>query len=112
MKPKQLKVTAGVFEIAWENGETWKIPVDYLRDECPCAGCKGETILLHTYRPVNNAPKTPEMYQLKGIQPVGGYAVQLTWKDGHDSGIYSWEYLKQLVTDSTDGKKQDYESLL
>lgn len=112
MKPKQIKVALGAFEVVWENGESWKIPITYLRDECPCAGCKGETILLHTYKPLETGPKTPEMYQLAGVQPVGGYAVQLSWKDGHDSGLYSWEYLKQLADDAIDGKKQEYEPLL
>ena len=112
MKPKQLKVNNGAFEIAWESGETWIIPLIYLRDQCPCAGCKGETILLHTYRPAAVENKTPEMYVMTGIQPVGGYAIQISWKDGHNTGLYSWEYLKQLSADQSENRKQDYQPLL
>lgn len=112
MKPKQIKAGGGALEIIWSDDTSWSIPLQYLRDECPCAGCKGETILLHTYRPVNDQPKTPEMYRLRAIQPVGGYALQITWQDGHDSGIYSWEYLKQLRDSAEEGHKQEYEPLL
>ncbi len=111
MKPKQLKVANGNFQIVWSDEDIWTIPVTCLRDECPCAGCKGETILLHTYLPPK-AEKSPDSYMITGIKPVGGYAIQISWKDGHDTGLYSWEYLKQLVKDQADSTKQDYEPLL
>lgn len=88
------------------------ISLRYLRDECPCAGCKGETILLRTYRPAQKAPETPEMYKITAIEPIGSYALQISYKDGHTTGIYSWEYLKTLWEGEASGQKNDYNKLL
>jgi DUF971 family protein len=38
-----------------------------------------------------------ESFRLKGMQRVGGYAIQPTWEDGHGTGIYSWEYLRKIA---------------
>ncbi len=47
--------------------------------------------------------ETPEMYKIKNIETVGGYAIQITWKDGHDTGIYSWDYIKKLTENQDNG---------
>jgi DUF971 family protein len=52
------------------------------------------------------------MYKIKNIEAVGGYAVQVSWKDGHNTGIYSWEYLKKLGNDQDIGTSQDYNELI
>jgi DUF971 family protein len=41
-------------------------------------------------------PQRPGKYDLKSIAPVGSYAIQLSWGDGHATGLYSWDYLRQL----------------
>jgi DUF971 family protein len=46
------------------------------------------------------------------IETVGEYAIQITWKDGHNTGIYSWEYLQELDKGQQSEKKQDYDTLL
>jgi DUF971 family protein len=81
--------------IKWDDGHESRIPLRSLRDACPCAGCKGETILLHSYAPVER-PTHAGAYDLKGAAPVGSYALQLTWGDGHATGIYTWETLRSL----------------
>ena len=113
MIPKTIKLKDKSFlEIIWENGTTSTIRLKYLRDECPCATCKGETVLLKTYRPPVKKMITPEMYMIKNIEVVGEYAIQITWKDGHNTGIYTYEYLKQLDNDQSSEQKQDYNSLI
>jgi DUF971 family protein len=67
-----------------------------LRDSCPCAGCKGETVLFKTYVPPEADTTTPGRYELKGATPVGNYALKLTWGDAHDMGMYTWEQLRSL----------------
>ena len=52
------------------------------------------------------------MYKIKNIELVGSYAVQITWKDGHNTGIYSWEYLKKLENDQGTNTKQKYNDLI
>lgn len=113
MQPKQIKVADKEnLLIRWEDDSETTLSLKYMRDECPCAGCKGETILLRTYRPPKLQMYSPEMYEIKSIEVVGGYAIQITWKDGHNTGIYSWEYIHQLEKDQTDKKNQNYEPLI
>ncbi len=113
MTPKQIKIHEKThLLIKWDDNSETKINLKYLRDECPCAGCKGETILLKTYRPAKPKSQNPDMYKIKDIQSVGGYAIQITWKDGHNTGIYTWEYLIKLGEDQDRGSKQDYDKLI
>lgn len=112
MSPKQIKVKdkSRLF-IKWNDDSESEIGLKYLRDECPCAMCKGETVLMKTYRPAKKETN-PEMYKLTDIKTVGGYAIQITWKDGHNTGIYTWTNLKQLANDEPSSTKHDYDNLL
>lgn len=113
MKPLQIKVAEkSKIIIKWDEKSESKIGLKYLRDECPCANCKGETVLLKTYRPPKPKILNSEMYRVQNIQPVGSYAIQVSWKDGHNTGIYSWEYLKKLCEDEAAGINQNYDALL
>lgn len=113
MSPKQVKIfKKNNIKITWEDSSETILSLKYMRDECPCAGCKGETILLKTYRPPTPTVVTPEMYKVKNIEVVGGYAIQITWQDGHNTGIYSWDYIKQLEEGKNENKNQDYKPLI
>ncbi len=113
MSPKQVKIfNKDKLKITWEDSTETILSLKYMRDECPCAGCKGETILLKTYRPPAPTVVTPEMYRVKNIEVVGEYAIQVTWKDGHNTGIYSWDYIKQLEEGMDENKNQDYKPLI
>ena len=113
MKPLQIKVIDKThLLIKWNNNSETKLGLKYLRDECPCANCKGETILLKTFRPPKPTMLNPDMYKIQTIQIVGGYAIQISWKDGHNTGIYSWEYLQKLEEDESTGQSQNYDALL
>jgi DUF971 family protein len=97
MKPVSIKkFNERELSITWDDGHAGRSSVEYLRDCCPCAGCKGETVLLHTYTPPPEDRGTPGRYEITGIQPVGSYAVQLFWNDGHSTGIYAWDLLRAL----------------
>ncbi len=113
MAPKKIQIKdKNKLRIDWKDGSKTTISLKYLRDECPCANCKGETVLLKTYRPPKIDKTIQGMYDIKNIQVVGGYAIQVTWKDGHDTGIYSWEYLKELGNSEASGTKYDYDKLI
>jgi len=113
MKPVQIKIVEKTkLYIRWDDNSESTIGLKYLRDECPCAGCKGETVLLKTYRPPKPASPTPEMYIIKDIQQVGEYAIQITWKDGHNTGIYTWPYLLELSESQDSGNSQPYQDLI
>jgi DUF971 family protein len=82
--------------LRWSDGRESVLPLEKLRDGCPCAGCKGETVLFRTYIPPSVPSNTPGRYVLKAAELVGSYAIKFTWGDGHDLGIYTWEHLRSL----------------
>jgi len=80
----------------WDDGHTGPITLQTLRDACPCAGCQGETVLLHHYAPPEKKALGHQAYELKGAEVMGNYALKLSWGDGHDQGIFTWEHLRAL----------------
>jgi len=113
MNPVQIKIVdKEKLFIKWHDESESSISLKYLRDECPCAGCKGETVLLKTFRPPTPPIASPGMYEIINIETVGDYAIQITWKDGHNTGIYSWDYLKDLEKGQDENKDQNYKPLL
>jgi DUF971 family protein len=113
MNPKKIKLLNKTkLFIKWDDDSESIVNLKFLRDECPCANCKGETILFKTYKPEKKSNEIPGMYEIKNIETVGGYAIQITWKDGHDTGIYSWDYLKKLFLNQDKGTSEDYNNLL
>ena len=79
--------------LSYENGESHELSYEYLRISSPSAEVKG-------HGPGQEVLQTgKEDVMIESIQPVGNYAVQIFFNDGHDSGIYSWQYLYQLATE-------------
>ena len=79
-----------VLVVAFDDGEQFDLPAEYLRTHSPSAEVRG-----HGY----SEPKLmtgKENVDITAIEPVGSYAVQITFDDGHDSGIYSWAFLYDL----------------
>jgi len=98
MVPKQIKVqNQSDLYIKWDDDSESKINLKFLREQCPCATCQGETVLFRTYKPETKKLDKEEMFKVKSIEQIGGYAIQITWQDGHNTGIYSWIYLKELT---------------
>jgi DUF971 family protein len=90
------KKDSNTLEIEWNNGDITDFPIKLLRDECPCVNCKGEAVIFDKYIPIKSPFKAAGFYEIDKIVPVGNYAIQIIWKDGHDTGIYSWEVLRQI----------------
>lgn len=81
--------------LAFDDGVECYLPLRTLRRACPCAACQGEPDALgRVVRPV--ASVGDEGFRLRRIEPVGGYALQLYWGDGHSTGIYTYDYLRRL----------------
>jgi len=81
-----------VLAIAWADGHTSEYAAVYLRGRCPCAHCVDESTGQRKVGPLQIVPDVT----LQKIAPVGNYAVQLEWSDGHRTGLYSFEYLRAL----------------
>lgn len=97
MQVQDLQLIGTELAIRWANGEESFLPLEMLRRACPCAGCHGEMdVLGHIYKNPDQA-LTGAAFELQRFVPVGGYAVQLFWRDGHNSGIYAFDYLRRLA---------------
>jgi DUF971 family protein len=97
-----VKTGAGV-DITWADGHTSHYDFTYLRDQCPCATCndergKKEAMPVATTN-LLSSPLLP-MYKPKpraqAATQVGNYAVQISFTDGHSTGIFSYDYLRTL----------------
>jgi DUF971 family protein len=82
-------------EIAFDDGLRYRLPFEFLRVHSPSAEVRGhgpgQEVLQVGKQQVN----------ITQVEPVGSYAIMLGFDDGHDSGLYTWEYLREL------GKYQD-----
>ncbi|MCI0472568.1 MAG: DUF971 domain-containing protein [Ignavibacteria bacterium] len=94
--PTQIKRIESTLKITWNDGKVQEIPLTRLRDECPCVNCKGESVIFESYIPIKTPFKAAGYYEIESIEAMGNYAVSIKWKDGHDTGIYSWEILRNI----------------
>jgi DUF971 family protein len=103
--PKSVKVnvTTGTgMDIEWKDGHRSSYSFPYLRDACPCALCDEERS--KTGRkpgdPPKLAPGALPMFKPAAkpaeVEPVGKYAIKFKWNDGHELGIYSWQFLRDV----------------
>jgi DUF971 family protein len=92
----ELERATGVLRVSFDDGVCASLPAEYLRVESPSAEVQGHT---------------PDQKQLvfgkrsvmiTDLVPVGHYALQIVFSDGHDSGLFSWEYLHRLHTEYAD----------
>ena len=84
------------FHIQWSDNRDCVFPLDGLRRACPCAGCQG-------HEKMHELPD-PEIFQLPAlmrwenvkVEVAGSVGLRLTWDDGHNSGIFTWERLRAM----------------
>ena len=85
-----------VLIINWNDGHVSRLPFAGLRAICPCVECRGghenmggppDLGVMRTTR--------DEAINLKSVEAVGSYALQFAWSDGHWTGIYTWDFLRQ-----------------
>jgi DUF971 family protein len=90
------KVEENKLIIFWSDDKVTEVSFQNLRDECPCVNCKGESVIFDSYIPIKAPFKPAGFYEIEKIEPVGNYAIQIHWKDGHNTGLYNWELLLSL----------------
>jgi DUF971 family protein len=83
--------------IDWSDGKAREYLVRELRDGCPCATCREKRShpAPPTLLPVLSAAETQPL-AIRAMKPVGNYAYAISFSDGHDTGIYTIEYLREL----------------
>ncbi|MDP3483379.1 MAG: DUF971 domain-containing protein [Sulfuricella sp.] len=90
--PTEIKLhqKSRMLEIAFSDGQRFELPCEFLRIYSPSAEVRG-------HGPGQEVLQVGKKnVEITDVQPVGSYAVQLVFSDGHDSGLYSWDYLHDL----------------
>ncbi len=88
-----LSRSKGVLSIEWEDGVVSVLPIPYLRGWCPCAACQGHGVVVAFH------DADPHV-GIEGMAEAGAYALHLRFGDGHDSGIFTWAWLRQIAPES------------
>jgi DUF971 family protein len=99
-KPTDVKARVSTGEgvdVTWSDGHISHYPFPYLRDLCPCALCNDER---EKKARLATSPVALPMFKprvtAKSAQAMGNYALQITFSDGHATGIYSFEHLREI----------------
>jgi DUF971 family protein len=100
MRPLDIQPVGEELAIKWEDGTESFIPLEKLRKNCPCAGCKGERDIMGNLYKNPERPLSPEAFQLTGVEMIGGYAIQPIWRDGHATGLYTFDYLRHVAEET------------
>jgi DUF971 family protein len=103
-KPKDVKVqisTGAGVDVVWSDDHRSHYDFAFLREECPCATCNDQRMKKQS-APVGGLPSSSvlPMYKPKvtarAAKPLGNYALQFDFSDGHSSGIYSYDHLRAI----------------
>ena len=90
--PSEIRVKrrSRVVEVAWADGTRYALPFEYLRVYSPSAEVRGHG------GGEGKLELAKESVQVTQVEPIGVYAVRLHFDDGHNTGLYSWDYLREL----------------
>ena len=94
MTPKKISLAnEKTLRIEWESGDISDYPLRTLRKQCPCATCRADQ--------ENQGPSYIPLYSkdaltIQRIDSLGRYAIQINWRDGHSTGIYSYDFLQAI----------------
>jgi ATP-binding protein involved in chromosome partitioning len=92
VRPQEINEGEGKLRIVWADGHESRYPFELLRNHCPCAVCVDEW----TGKRKNLVLLLPSNFRPLAVNPVGNYAIQISWSDGHNTGIYSFSGLREL----------------
>jgi DUF971 family protein len=90
--PTEIKTSGGKITIAWSDGHQSVYESRDLRLACRCAACVDEW----THESLVQAERVPPDVKPLAIEVVGHYAVHIDWSDGHNTGIYTYDYLREV----------------
>ncbi len=76
--------------LTWSDGHTAELDYDYVRGYCPCAACQGHGAMAVEFHP------PPQPVRPEEIEPVGNYAISIAWSDQHATGIYRFDFLREI----------------
>jgi DUF971 family protein len=81
--------TRNLLQVTWSDGTIDELAAPYLRAWCPCASCQGHGNVAAYHRADDDV-------RIEALTEIGAYALGIRFSDGHDSGIYTWEWLEKI----------------
>jgi len=97
----RIRKKSRLLAVSFDDGAAFELPFEYLRVSSPSAEVRG-------HGPGQEVLQTgKENVDIKGIEPMGRYALRIVFDDGHDTGLYTWSYLYQLGAEY-ETRWQDY----
>ena len=93
--PKLIHVINNELCVAWDDGREDYFPGEFLRLHSPSAENKGEKDIFGNHHGPQPQAAHPDV-SIEDFEPVGNYAIKIRFSDKHQTGLYSWEYLKSL----------------
>ena len=90
-------INADVLQIVWGDGQQRQYAISDLRDRCPCASCREKRNVPVPGNLLNVIPLAEtEPLRITGMKPIGNYAYSIAFSDGHDTGIFTLELLREI----------------
>jgi DUF971 family protein len=103
MRPTNIDIIGPELAIKWDDGSETFVGLEKMRRFCPCASCNGERDIMGNVYKGPEKPLGPKSFQIVRLNNVGGYAIQPQWADGHNSGLYSYDYIQRLAQADPEG---------
>jgi DUF971 family protein len=94
-RPEKLELAGDRLRIAWSDGQIREYTFRELRDKCPCATCREKRRAPATLLPVLS-PAEAQPLRITGMTPTGSYAYSIDFSDGHNTGIFTLESLREM----------------
>jgi DUF971 family protein len=95
----ELQPEQGMLQLSWSDGRQTRHSMAELRKLCPCATCRTEREKLQSQSSLRSLrvikSEAPAVAQIVQVTPIGRYALNFVWNDGHQTGIYAYEFLLQ-----------------
>ncbi len=97
-QPKEIQVSNSEQEltIEWADSHYSVYPLFGLRKNCPCVTCRGGHSEMGKFERSLFFVKPSRRYEVDDIEQIGNHAVKITWDDGHNTGMYQWETLREM----------------
>lgn len=93
--PSHIHRDAGAVTVTWADGLVKRFPARWLRLACHCAHCREEM----TGAPLLDPASVSEDVFARRVDLVGAYAIRVAWSDGHDTGMYTYKWLRGVEVD-------------
>lgn len=93
--PENIRVhkADGILELVWTSTDVSRIPFRMIRQDCRCAACVDE----FTGRQILDRESVPASIVPEDVALAGNYALKIRWSDSHDSGLFTWNHLREIA---------------